>query len=66
MGLPARNRGRTDRAPRRLWMSPVVVCFGALDAALIAQAAYAARELRAARAKDEEKRAVRPTEPPRR
>ena len=47
-------------------MSPVVVCFGVLDAAVIAQAAYAGRELRATRSKDEEKRAVRPNEPPRR
>ena len=42
-------------------MSPVVVCFGALDAAVIAQAAYAARELRAGRNKDEGR--VRPTAP---
>ena len=38
-------------------MSPVVVCFGALDAALIAQAAYR-QGVRATRAKDEEKRAA--------
>jgi hypothetical protein len=46
-------------------MSPVVVCFGVLDAAVIAQAAYAGRELRAARSKDDEKRPVRSNEPPR-
>ncbi len=32
-------------------MSPVVLCFGALDAAVAAQAAYAVRELRPGRAK---------------
>lgn len=34
-------------------MSPVVLCFGALDAAVIAQAAYAARELRSGGSKEE-------------
>jgi hypothetical protein len=34
-------------------MSPVVLCFGALDAAVIAQAAYAVRELRSGQAEDE-------------
>jgi len=47
-------------------MSPVVVCFGVLDAAVIVQAAYAGRELRATRSKDAGKRADRPSEPPRR
>ena len=32
-------------------MSPVVLCFGALDAAVAAQAAYAVRELRPGRSK---------------
>ena len=34
-------------------MSPVVLCFGALDAAVIAQATYAVRELRSSGEKDE-------------
>jgi hypothetical protein len=41
-------------------MSPVVLCFGALDAAVIAQATYAVRELRSSEAKDEPETA--PTE----
>jgi hypothetical protein len=32
-------------------MSPVVFCFGALDAAVAAQAAYAVRDLRPGRSK---------------
>lgn len=32
-------------------MSPVIVCFGVLDAAVMAQAAYAVRELRSGSAK---------------
>ncbi|MEZ5155187.1 MAG: hypothetical protein R2718_03660 [Solirubrobacterales bacterium] len=33
-------------------MSPVLLCFGALDAAVIAQAAYAVRELRSGEAEE--------------
>lgn len=33
-------------------MSPVILCFGALDAAVFAQAAYAVKELRSNPAKD--------------
>jgi len=44
-------------------MSPVVVCFGVLDAAVIAQAAYAARDLRTGTAKDT-KEVSPPSRPP--
>lgn len=33
-------------------MSPVMLCFGVLDAAVMAQAAYAVKELRSGPAKD--------------
>lgn len=41
-------------------MSPVIICFGALDAAIMAQAAYAVKELSSRSSTDSERKRAAP------